>query len=176
MFVSAGSVILEAPVLPVTEGNDVTLTCRQRSSTSSSNFTACFYKDGIPVVVSSTGNMSLSSVSTPDEGSYRCKMLEGGESPSTWLTVAGEEAQWYVSLRQQISSSLLYQRLFQRRLLMARILQLLCCLFPCCCASWWEEVLTCCLPSCWRSYTEREQEVRRTHIVKFRLKNLQLLL
>lgn len=94
MFVSAGSVILEAPVLPVTEGNDVTLTCRRRSSTSTSNFTACFYKDGIPVAVSSTANMILSSVSTPDTGSYSCKMLEGGESPSTWLTVAGEEAQW----------------------------------------------------------------------------------
>ncbi|XP_034531986.1 uncharacterized protein LOC117807047 isoform X6 [Notolabrus celidotus] len=57
--VTAGSVILESPVLPVTEGEAVTLRCRNK--TTSTNPSAEFYKDGILIRNSSTGEMTIHS-------------------------------------------------------------------------------------------------------------------
>ncbi|XP_039465525.1 Fc receptor-like B isoform X2 [Oreochromis aureus] len=57
--VTAGSLILESPTVPVMEGEAVTLTCRNK--TTSSSFTAEFYKDGLPISNSSTGYMDLTS-------------------------------------------------------------------------------------------------------------------
>ncbi|XP_023286634.1 low affinity immunoglobulin gamma Fc region receptor II-b-like [Seriola lalandi dorsalis] len=83
--VTAGSVILESPVLPVTEGDDVTLRCR--NITSSSNPTADFYKDDVFIRSSSTGNMTIHSVSEADEGLYRCNISAAGQSTGSWLRV-----------------------------------------------------------------------------------------
>ncbi|XP_016522972.1 low affinity immunoglobulin gamma Fc region receptor II-a-like [Poecilia formosa] len=44
LSVSGGSVILQSPVLPVMEGDDVTLSCRAKSP--AHNLPATFYKDG----------------------------------------------------------------------------------------------------------------------------------
>uniref|UniRef100_UPI0037E78E10 low affinity immunoglobulin gamma Fc region receptor II-like n=1 Tax=Semicossyphus pulcher TaxID=241346 RepID=UPI0037E78E10 len=87
--VTRGNVILESPALPVMEGDDVTLRCRNRT-TASSNSTADFYKDGLLIRSSSTGNMTIHSVSKADEGLYKCK-ISGvrGQSPDSWLTVRG---------------------------------------------------------------------------------------
>ncbi|XP_040929358.2 uncharacterized protein LOC114868839 isoform X3 [Betta splendens] len=82
--VTAGSVILVSPVLPVTEGVSVTLRCRQKVSSSS---TADFYKDGRLVARSSTGEMSVHSVSQSDEGLYKCSVPGAGESPQSRLLV-----------------------------------------------------------------------------------------
>ncbi|CAK6979236.1 low affinity immunoglobulin gamma Fc region receptor II-b-like, partial [Scomber scombrus] len=68
--VTAGSVVLESPVLPVMEGEAVTLHCRIK--TTSSNITADFYKDGIFIKTESTGNMTIQSVSKSNEGLYKC--------------------------------------------------------------------------------------------------------
>ncbi|XP_074480782.1 high affinity immunoglobulin gamma Fc receptor I-like [Sebastes fasciatus] len=86
--VTAGSVILESPVLPVTEGNDVTLSCRNK--TTSSNLTADFYKDGHFMERSSTGEMTIHSVSWSDEGLYKCDISGAGGSPESRLAVRGE--------------------------------------------------------------------------------------
>ncbi|XP_044040270.1 low affinity immunoglobulin gamma Fc region receptor III-like isoform X2 [Siniperca chuatsi] len=86
--VTAGSVILESPVLPVTAGDDVTLRCRNRM-TSSSNLTTDFYKDGFLIRSSSTGNLTIHSVSKSDEGLYKCSVPGAGESPDSRLTVRG---------------------------------------------------------------------------------------
>ncbi|XP_074480455.1 low affinity immunoglobulin gamma Fc region receptor II-b-like isoform X1 [Sebastes fasciatus] len=83
--VNAGSVILESPVLPVTEGDDVTLSCRTK--TTSSNLTADFYKDGLLIRSSSTGEMTIHSVSWSDEGLYKCNISGVGGSPESRLTV-----------------------------------------------------------------------------------------
>ncbi|XP_049922684.1 carcinoembryonic antigen-related cell adhesion molecule 20-like [Epinephelus moara] len=83
--VTAGSVILESPVLPVEEGNDVTLTCRNK--TTSSNMTAGFYKDGVLIRSSSTGEMTIHSVSKSDEGLYKCHISGAGGSPESWMAV-----------------------------------------------------------------------------------------
>lgn len=90
MCVPAGPVILESPALPVTEGDNVTLTCRHKDATSACALTADFYKDGSSIGTSSTGVMSLGSVTPSDEGLYKCKVCGLRESPESWLTVRGE--------------------------------------------------------------------------------------
>ncbi|GAA6231146.1 low affinity immunoglobulin gamma Fc region receptor II-a-like isoform X2 [Lates japonicus] len=81
--VTGGSVILESPVLPVTEGDNVTLRCRNKDG----YLMADFYKDGILMVTNSTLNMTINSVSKSDEGLYRCDSYGYGSSPESWLTV-----------------------------------------------------------------------------------------
>ncbi|XP_045898315.1 uncharacterized protein LOC123966153, partial [Micropterus dolomieu] len=83
--VTAGSVILESPVLPVTEGDNVTLCCRTKQT--SSNLNAEFYKDGHFMESSSTGNMTIHTVSRSNEGLYKCSISGAGESAESWLTV-----------------------------------------------------------------------------------------
>ena len=84
---SDGSVILQSPVLPVMEGDDVTLTCKTKTS----NLTADFYKDGSLIRTEPAGHMTIHHVSKSDEGLYKCNISSKGESPSSWITVTGEE-------------------------------------------------------------------------------------
>ncbi|XP_029931552.1 uncharacterized protein LOC115376200 [Myripristis murdjan] len=81
----AGSVVLESPVLPVTEGSDVTLRCKTK--TTPSNLTADFYKNGFLFGNGSTGEMTIHSVSKSDEGFYKCSVSDSGKSPQSWLAV-----------------------------------------------------------------------------------------
>ncbi|XP_067380136.1 low affinity immunoglobulin gamma Fc region receptor II-like isoform X1 [Channa argus] len=83
--VTAGSVILESPALPVMEGQTVSLHCRNK--TTFSQLPAIFYKDGLFIRNSSAGNMTINSVSKSDEGYYKCSNSTTGESPESWLTV-----------------------------------------------------------------------------------------
>ncbi|XP_055757203.1 Fc receptor-like protein 5 [Salvelinus fontinalis] len=79
-----GAVILESPVLPVTEGESVTLRCRYQGTPS--NLTADFYKDGSLIRNETTGEMTVPAVSKSDEGLYKCTNSEG-ESLESWMTV-----------------------------------------------------------------------------------------
>uniref|UniRef100_A0A8P4K2C8 Ig-like domain-containing protein n=1 Tax=Dicentrarchus labrax TaxID=13489 RepID=A0A8P4K2C8_DICLA len=83
-----GSVILESPVLPVPEGENVTLRCTNKM-TVSSNITAEFYKNGLLIGNSSSGNLSILSVLKSDEGLYKCS-ISGAQSPDSWLAVRGQ--------------------------------------------------------------------------------------
>ncbi|KAG7231647.1 hypothetical protein INR49_010778 [Caranx melampygus] len=74
------------------EGDDVTLSCRS-SITSSSNLTTDFYKDEVFIRSSSTGNMTIHSVSRSDEGLYRCNISGAGGSPGSWLSVRVRSAE-----------------------------------------------------------------------------------
>ncbi|XP_075941101.1 sialoadhesin-like [Anarhichas minor] len=82
--VSDGPVILQSPVLPVTEGHEVTLSCRTKKN--SSNPRAGFSKDGSFIRTEPEGLMTIQHVSRSDEGLYRCTMSDG-ESPPSWLFV-----------------------------------------------------------------------------------------
>ncbi|XP_053199183.1 low affinity immunoglobulin gamma Fc region receptor II-b-like [Scomber japonicus] len=82
--VTAGSVVLESPVLPVMKGEAVTLHCRIKTT---SNITADFYKDGVFIKTESTGNTTIQSVSKSNEGLYKCNISGAGESPESWLAV-----------------------------------------------------------------------------------------
>ncbi|XP_030287518.1 high affinity immunoglobulin gamma Fc receptor I-like [Sparus aurata] len=85
--VTGGAVILQSPVLPVMEGDDVTLTC----TTKTSNLSAAFYKDGSFIRTEPTGHMTIQNVSRSDEGLYKCNTSSHGESPPSWITVTGND-------------------------------------------------------------------------------------
>ncbi|XP_030287536.1 Fc receptor-like protein 5, partial [Sparus aurata] len=84
--VTGGAVILQSPVLPVMEGDDVTLTC----TTKTSNLSAAFYKDGSFIRTEPTGHMTIHHVSRSDEGLYKCNTISDGESPPSWISVTGK--------------------------------------------------------------------------------------
>ncbi|XP_038579868.1 Fc receptor-like protein 5 [Micropterus salmoides] len=87
--VTGGPVILQSPVLPVMEGHDVTLHCKTKTPTS--NLPAGFYKDGSLIRTEPTGHMTIHHVNKSDEGLYKCNISGRGESPSSWISVTGEE-------------------------------------------------------------------------------------
>ncbi|XP_072232579.1 low affinity immunoglobulin gamma Fc region receptor II-like [Leuresthes tenuis] len=88
LTVTGGSVILQSPVLPVMEGDDVTLSCQTK--TPPPNLPAAFYKDGSFIRAEPTGHMTLHPVTRSDEGFYSCTISSHGESPPSWLSVTGE--------------------------------------------------------------------------------------
>ncbi|XP_078100766.1 uncharacterized protein LOC144513541 isoform X2 [Sander vitreus] len=85
--VTDGPVILQSPVLPVTEGEDLTLHCKTKTS---SNLPAGFYKDGSFIRTEPAGHMTIHHVSRSDEGLYKCLISSVGESPSSWVSVTGK--------------------------------------------------------------------------------------
>ncbi|XP_041841914.1 low affinity immunoglobulin gamma Fc region receptor III-like [Melanotaenia boesemani] len=87
LTVTGGSVILQSPVLPVMEGDDLTLSCQSKPP---SNLPAAFYKDGSLIRTESTGHMTLHHVTKSDEGLYRCSISSHGESPPSWISVTGK--------------------------------------------------------------------------------------
>ncbi|XP_037403344.1 Fc receptor-like protein 5 isoform X4 [Pygocentrus nattereri] len=89
--VTNGSVILDSPVHPVTEGDPLTLRCLYRDP-KPSNLTAEFYKNGSLLQTQTTGEMTIRTVSKSDEGLYHCKHPERGESPQSWISVRGSDS------------------------------------------------------------------------------------
>lgn len=86
---SAGNVILEGPVHPVMEGNEMSLRCTSKLLWSTCKHNVNFYKDGRLIHKSTTGNMTVRNVSKSDEGLYKC-VCGSQESPQSWLIVRGE--------------------------------------------------------------------------------------
>ncbi|XP_044198090.1 low affinity immunoglobulin gamma Fc region receptor II-like [Thunnus albacares] len=93
--ITVGSVILESSVVPVMEGDTVTLRCRNK--TTSSHLTADFYKNGLFMRSSSTGEITIHSVSKSDEGFYKCNISDVGESPESRLTVRALDRETFPS-------------------------------------------------------------------------------
>ncbi|XP_035531002.1 low affinity immunoglobulin gamma Fc region receptor II-b-like [Morone saxatilis] len=87
--ITAGSVILESPAVPVMKGDTVTLRCRSKMT--SSAHIADFYKDGLPIGSGSTGEWTIQGVSKSKEGLYKCSISDFGESPESWLAVRDTE-------------------------------------------------------------------------------------
>ncbi|KAM4564419.1 Fc receptor-like protein 5 isoform 2-T2 [Fundulus diaphanus] len=95
LTVTGGSVILQSPVLPVMEGDDVTLSCHTK--TAPSNLPAAFYKDGSLIRTEPAGHMTLHHVTSSDEGLYRCSISAHGESPSSRISVSAAEWREHLS-------------------------------------------------------------------------------
>ncbi|KAK2863493.1 hypothetical protein Q5P01_003026 [Channa striata] len=83
--VSGTPVILQSPVLPVMEGQNVSLHCQTKSPPS--ELLADFYKDGSLIGTEPTGHMTIHHVTKSDEGVYKCHISSRGESPPGWIYV-----------------------------------------------------------------------------------------
>ncbi|XP_070849656.1 Fc receptor-like protein 5 [Chaetodon trifascialis] len=81
------TVILESPVLPVSEGAAVILRCKAETNSSDHMFN--YYKDDRSISSNSTEEMTIHSVSKSDEGLYKCSITGGGESIGSWMAVEG---------------------------------------------------------------------------------------
>ncbi|KAM9407830.1 Fc receptor-like protein 5 [Salvelinus alpinus] len=86
--VDVGTLILESPPYPITEGDSVTLSCTNRYQETNPNPKVDFYKYGVLIRNETTLEMTILAVSKSDEGFYKCKSNEG-ESPESWVTVRG---------------------------------------------------------------------------------------
>ncbi|MEQ2230910.1 hypothetical protein ILYODFUR_034084 [Ilyodon furcidens] len=80
--------ILVSPVHPVTEGDPVTLSCRDKELKLLSN--VFFYHNNKLLHNDSREELKISAVSKSDEGFYKCKH-SGKESLQSWMSVRGEE-------------------------------------------------------------------------------------
>ncbi|KAM6960350.1 uncharacterized protein LKV04_021912 [Tautogolabrus adspersus] len=87
IIVTAGSVILESPVHPVMEGDNVTLRCREKETSSKLKD---FSKDGLLIWSTVTETMTIHGVSKSDEGLYMCSIPGVGQSPDSWLSITGK--------------------------------------------------------------------------------------
>ncbi|XP_032438591.1 basement membrane-specific heparan sulfate proteoglycan core protein-like isoform X2 [Xiphophorus hellerii] len=77
-------VILVSPVHPVTEGDPVTLSCRDKKQNLLSN--VFFYHNDKLINNDSREELKISAVSKSDEGFYKCQH-SGKESPRSWMSV-----------------------------------------------------------------------------------------
>ncbi|XP_027893511.1 uncharacterized protein LOC114157037 isoform X4 [Xiphophorus couchianus] len=89
-------VILVSPVHPVTEGDPVTLSCRDKKQKLLSN--VFFYHNNKLINNDSREELNISAVSKSDEGFYKCQH-SGKESPRSWMSVR-------VTVSSPVSSSL----------------------------------------------------------------------
>ncbi|XP_038150073.1 obscurin-like [Cyprinodon tularosa] len=78
------SIILVSPVHPVTEGDPVTLSCRDKEQKLLSN--VFFYHNNKLIHNDSREELKISAVSKSDEGFYKCEH-SGKESPQSWMAV-----------------------------------------------------------------------------------------
>uniref|UniRef100_A0A3Q3M680 Ig-like domain-containing protein n=1 Tax=Mastacembelus armatus TaxID=205130 RepID=A0A3Q3M680_9TELE len=76
-------IILLSPVLPVTEGDPVSLSCKL--TTENLPFNVEFYKNDKLVQNDTRLELNISAVSKSDEGFYKCKVMK--ESAQSWVSV-----------------------------------------------------------------------------------------
>ncbi|XP_069570885.1 high affinity immunoglobulin gamma Fc receptor I-like [Brachyistius frenatus] len=85
LTITGGAVVLQSPVLPVMEGDDVTLRCKKKATPT--DLPAAFYKDGSLIGTDPAGHMTIRHVSRSNEGLYKCDISGHGASPPSWITV-----------------------------------------------------------------------------------------
>ncbi|XP_014911628.1 uncharacterized protein LOC106962005 isoform X3 [Poecilia latipinna] len=78
------NIILLSPVHPVTEGDPVTLSCRDKTQQLLSN--VFFYHNDKLLHNDSREELKISAVSKSDEGFYKCQH-SGKDSPRSWMSV-----------------------------------------------------------------------------------------
>ncbi|XP_054876183.1 uncharacterized protein LOC129351328 [Poeciliopsis prolifica] len=99
--VTANSVILESPLHPVEEGENVTLRCFYKedyNDESTSNFSARFYKDDVFIGRNIPGELTLKA----EEGFYKCQHPSKGESQHSWVAMKGNGLKLELMLMEQM--------------------------------------------------------------------------
>ncbi|KAK7910013.1 hypothetical protein WMY93_014697 [Mugilogobius chulae] len=81
--VTAGGVLLESPLLPINEGENVTLRCILNPDETRVEGTFEFFKDGSSIKNSTSGDLIIPNASPSDSGLYMCRHQEdlSAESP-----------------------------------------------------------------------------------------------
>lgn len=79
--------VLQSPVGPVMEGQDVVLRCITNHSGPGD---AEFFKHTLPLRNFVAGHMTIRNFSKSDESVYKCRDGEHTESPPSWLLMDGE--------------------------------------------------------------------------------------
>ncbi|XP_043954476.1 mast/stem cell growth factor receptor Kit-like isoform X2 [Gambusia affinis] len=101
--VTTKEVVLIGPVLPVMEGDDITLTCQHKRAPGSN---AEFLKDGSKMA--SEGSLILRNVSRAHEGGYTCR-INGVTSETYWLLLRDVSQPASLSVSPDYSQVLEYQ-------------------------------------------------------------------
>uniref|UniRef100_A0A3B3VA53 Ig-like domain-containing protein n=1 Tax=Poecilia latipinna TaxID=48699 RepID=A0A3B3VA53_9TELE len=83
--------LLLSPVHPVTEGDPVTLSCRDKKQQLLSK--VFFYHNDKLLSHDSRGELNISAVSKSDEGFYKCQR-SGKDSPRSWMSIVASRW-WY---------------------------------------------------------------------------------
>uniref|UniRef100_A0A3B3TS53 Ig-like domain-containing protein n=1 Tax=Poecilia latipinna TaxID=48699 RepID=A0A3B3TS53_9TELE len=84
LVVYINNIILLSPVHPVTEGDPVTLSCRDKTQQLLSN--VFFYHNDKLLHNDSREELKISAVSKSDEGFYKCQH-SGKDSPRSWMSI-----------------------------------------------------------------------------------------
>nr|XP_033465118.1 Fc receptor-like protein 5 [Epinephelus lanceolatus] len=100
-------VILQSPVLPVMEGDDVTLRCRTNKS---SDLPAVFEKDNSSIHYGLYGHMTIYHFSESHEGAYRCK-IGSDVSPHSWLLMKDDSEPPLLTVSPDSSQMFVYKSL-----------------------------------------------------------------
>ncbi|XP_041841843.1 B-cell receptor CD22-like [Melanotaenia boesemani] len=84
-FLFVIGLILEGLVSPVTEGDSVTLHCKNKKDPTKN--IADFYRHGVRIHTGYDAKMTIPRVSKDDEGPYKCSISGFGESAETQLVI-----------------------------------------------------------------------------------------
>uniref|UniRef100_A0A665TGM8 Ig-like domain-containing protein n=1 Tax=Echeneis naucrates TaxID=173247 RepID=A0A665TGM8_ECHNA len=109
-------VILEAPALPVTVGEQIMLRCSYKeryNGKSTSDFTASFFRNDVFIGARSKGRMTILAVAESDEGRYKCEHPTKGASPPSLLSVRAQSTAvpttpFVMSLPKMVTTVLLF--------------------------------------------------------------------
>ncbi|KAK7909993.1 hypothetical protein WMY93_014677 [Mugilogobius chulae] len=93
--VTAGGVLLESPLRPINEGENVTLRCILNPDETRVEGTFEFFKDGNSIKNSTSGDLLIPNASPSDSGLYMCRHQEdlSAESPLEVLKTAAHPTQ-----------------------------------------------------------------------------------
>ncbi|KAL4007881.1 hypothetical protein ACER0C_001733 [Sarotherodon galilaeus] len=89
--ITPGPVILESPLLPVMEGNTVSLRCKNKTASTNASTSIAFYKNGLFIKNISTSTLIIHNINKSHEGLYKCNISGAGESPESWLAVRSRD-------------------------------------------------------------------------------------
>uniref|UniRef100_UPI003AAD39DC vascular cell adhesion protein 1-like n=1 Tax=Centroberyx gerrardi TaxID=166262 RepID=UPI003AAD39DC len=87
--VAGGDTLLESPVLPLAEGDSLTLRCLVKAGINP-DIEVKFYKDGSLIKTKAMNVMTIANISKSDEGMYTCQVPAHSQSPRSWVAAPAQ--------------------------------------------------------------------------------------